>query len=61
LSSKKIRRRAGRVGNRDAAPCRRDGAKRVYPARPRHARPADEHAELDTKVQELACPRYPFR
>ena len=30
------------VGDRDLAPRRRDGAERAYPARPRHAGPADE-------------------
>ena len=33
---------AGQVGDRDLAPRRRDGAKPAYPARPRHAGPADE-------------------
>ena len=46
--------------DRDAAPCRRNGAKRAYPARPRHARPADERCRTRHQSAGARCPRHPF-
>src|SRR5689334_2221200 len=51
---------AGRGGYRGAAPCRRNGAERAYPARAgTQGRPMSD-AELDAKVRELIAYGAPF-